>query len=157
MKPKLDELNSCMLFKLREYGLCCMFEDADGDKCFYTQDEVINNDCVAASLKNYDIFLRDKDEDEDFDIVAVAQMYSPIEVIHMILYGNENNIEWDWEESDDNDEEDSQCSCGKCDCDDTNSYEKGEFEKLQVQFNQLKTTVDKLVEDVDDLKEEVWV
>ena len=148
MKPKLEDLNSCMLFKLREYGLCCMLGDYCDYEEFYNRKSLTLGGSIS-SLDSYTEDLKDDCGDPDFDIVAVKRMESPAEVIQTILSDNLKKIKWDWEESDDNDEEDSQCSCEKCDCNDTNSYERGEFEELKKTVQKLERKVLRLENEFD--------
>jgi len=102
---KKSQLNSSMLFKMRDGDLCALLSDSEGNMIFNNQED------IKQGYSDYFITLNDYDEDlssegDDYDIVAIKQRNSCVRVIADVLEGDEPT-EWDWVEvKKDNDVED---------------------------------------------------
>ena len=101
---KKSQLNSSMLFKMRDGDLCALLDDVEG-KVF------CNKEDIKQGYSDYRISINDYDEDlssdgDDYDIVAIKQLDSCVRVVCDVLDENEPNV-WDWVEvKKDNDVED---------------------------------------------------
>lgn len=97
-----SDLNSSMLFKIRDNGLCALLErNSDNSLVFYDKNRIRNgNSGGVSSLKNdYDdnlIFLYNNNP--DYDIIAIKQYDSCTQVINIVLNDKEPE-EWDWVEN----------------------------------------------------------
>lgn len=89
------DINNCMLFKLREEGLCIILQTLN-DLVFYNKERVVSGYLGGLiSLGRYKNNLLHIEEFNHYDIIAVKQFNSMNEVLYYIL----NNIEpkeWDW-------------------------------------------------------------
>jgi len=96
VKMKKSELNSSMLFKMRDGSLCVLLPDSDNNQTFCDKED------IEQGYSSYFITLNDYDEDltpedDDYDIVAIRHCSSCVKAIHYVL--EEVKIkEWDWEE-----------------------------------------------------------
>jgi len=96
LKMKKSELNSSMLFKMRDGDLCVLLEDIEGSKVF------CNKYDIEQGYSDNHVTIDDFDEDlssegDDYDIVAIKQRNSCVRAIYDVL--EERSIkEWDWVE-----------------------------------------------------------
>ena len=95
-KMKKSELNSSMLFKMRDGDLCVLLSDIKGNNIFCNQND------LKQGYSDYFITLDDFDEElssegDGYDIVAIKQRNSCVRVIADVLEGEEPK-EWDWVE-----------------------------------------------------------
>jgi len=95
-KMKKSDLNSSMLFKMRDGDLCVLLSDYEGNNIFCNQND------LKQGYSDYFITLDDFDEElssegDDYDIVAIKQRNSCVRVIADVLEGEEPK-EWDWVE-----------------------------------------------------------
>ena len=95
-KMKKSDLNSSMLFKMRDGDLCALLSDSEGNMIFNNQED------IKQGYSDYFITLDDFDEElssegDDYDIVAIKQYDSCVRVIADILEDNEPK-NWDWQE-----------------------------------------------------------
>ena len=106
IKLKKSQLNSSMLFKMRDGDLCALLDDVEG-KVFCNKEDIeqgYSSYCV--SINDYDEEL--SSEGDDYDIVAIKQLDSCVRVVCDVLDENEPE-EWDWVEDKkvDNDKSDN--------------------------------------------------
>ena len=95
-----SDLNSSMLFKIRDYGLCVLLERTKDDKyIFYAKDAIVKGVLGGvSSLDEYNDNLKiGYSNMEQFDIIAIKQYKSCTEALHVIL-DEEEPKEWDWVE-----------------------------------------------------------
>jgi len=93
---KKSQLNSSMLFKMRNGVLFALLSDIEGDLIFYDKidiEEGYSGDGIL--LDDFDDDL--SPDDDDFDIIAIKQLSSCVKVISNVL-GNNEPEEWDWVE-----------------------------------------------------------
>jgi len=95
-KMKKSELNSSMLFKMRDGDLCALLDDIENEKMF------CNKEDIKQGYSDYGISINDYDEDlspedEAYDIVAIKQLDTCVKVIADVL-GEQEPEEWDWVE-----------------------------------------------------------
>ena len=93
---KKSDLNSSMLFKMRNGDLCVLLEDNDDAKVFCNENDIqqgYSSNCVT--IEDYDDDL--SSEGDDYDIVAIKQLDSCVRVISDVLEDNEPK-NWDWVE-----------------------------------------------------------
>ena len=95
-KMKKSQLNSSMLFKMRDGDLCALLDDIENEKMF------CNKEDIQLGYSDYEISINDYDEDlspedEAYDIVAIKQLNTCVKVIADVLDENEPE-EWDWVE-----------------------------------------------------------
>lgn len=106
---KKEDLNQCMLFKMRNKGLCAlMLRDYDGIEyqpyeVFYNLDYLAHNyPSGTSALSSYDDTLTNLVADSNnYDIVSIKQLSSTNEVLYHVL----NNVEpdtWDWVRKEEN-------------------------------------------------------
>jgi hypothetical protein len=92
---KKSELNSSMLFKLRDERLCALLDDAYKQKTFYDKEDIKEGDYGGlVSLEDFDDNMLSCG-DEDYDIIAIKQLNSCVKVLSVILSDKEPE-EWDW-------------------------------------------------------------
>ena len=96
VKMKKSELNSSMVFKMRDGDLCALLDDIENGKMF------CNKEDIQQGYSSYCISINDYDEElssegDDYDIVAIKQRNSCVRVITDVLDENEPK-EWDWVE-----------------------------------------------------------
>jgi len=102
VKMKKSELNSSMLFKMRDGDLCVLLSDLEGNMIFNSQEDIKQgHSSYAISLNDYDEDL--SPENEAYDIVAIKQRNACVRVIADVLGDNEPE-EWDWVEGVENKE-----------------------------------------------------
>mgnify|MGYP000861917114 CR=1 FL=1 len=122
MKFEKEDLNSCMLFKLRSYGLCVLLlrRDNISEEYVLYNNNYLNRESNSGliSIKNYKNNLQESTGLNSYDIIAIKQLTSTNKVLYHVLNGIEPR-EWDWTEKDDKIEE-------------INSYVKSSFEKLGI-------------------------
>jgi len=95
-KMKKSELNSSMLFKMRDGDLCALLDDIENGKMFCNKEDIqqgYSSYCI--SINDYDEDL--SPEDEAYDIVAIKQLNTCVKVIADVLSDTEPE-EWDWVE-----------------------------------------------------------
>ena len=102
---KKSDLNSSMLFKMRDGDLCALLSDSEGNMIFNNQED------IKQGYSDYFITLDDFDEElssegDDYDIVAIKQLNTCVKVVYYILEGEEPK-EWDWVEEVEKDVEES--------------------------------------------------
>jgi len=93
---KKSQLNSSMLFKMRDGDLCALLDDVENGKVFCNKEDIqqgYSSYCV--SINDYDEEL--SSEGDDYDIVAIKQLDSCVRVVCDVLEGDEPT-EWDWVE-----------------------------------------------------------
>ena len=96
IKMKKSDLNSSMLFKMRDGDLCALLDDNEGNKVF------CNKEDIEQGYSSYHVSINDYDEElssegDDYDIVAIKQLDSCVRVVCDVLEENEPE-EWDWVE-----------------------------------------------------------
>jgi len=96
VKMKKSQLNSSMLFKMRDGDLCALLSDSEDNMIFNNKED------IKQGYSSYFITLNDYDEElssegDDYDIVAIKQYDSCMRVVHCILEGEEPE-EWNWVE-----------------------------------------------------------
>ena len=96
IKMKKSELNSSMLFKMRDGDLCALLDDVESNKVF------CNKEDIQQGYSSYHVSIEDYNEDlssegDDYDIVAIKQRNSCVRVIADVLE-DEEPTEWDWVE-----------------------------------------------------------
>jgi hypothetical protein len=141
---KKEDLNACMLFKMRNKGLCVLLlRDFDGIEyqpyeVFYNLDYLAQN-CPSgvSALSSYDnSLINSSTYDNDYDIMAIKQLNSTNEVLYYIF----NNIEpksWDWIRKENR----------------TNSIDVMIKANLnQTDINEIKKTIEDLQNKLDNLK-----
>ena len=99
---KKSELNTSMLFKLREQGLCVLLDRYNDDcEVFYNNNKIINGKLGGLSTLDdyYDNLKLADDEDwgKEYDIIAIKQFDSCTEALHKVINQIEPE-EWDWVE-----------------------------------------------------------
>ena len=96
-----SELNTSMLFKLRDDGLCVLLDRKDDNlQVFYNKERIINGHKGGISSLNYDYNSElqfNGTYTHGFDIVAIKQYDSCSQAIHMVLNDQEPE-EWNWVE-----------------------------------------------------------
>ena len=93
---KKSELNSSVLFKMRDGDLYALLDDVESNKVF------CNKEDIKQGYSDYGISINDYDEDlspedEAYDIVAIKQRNSCVKVIADVLSDTEPE-KWDWVE-----------------------------------------------------------
>ena len=96
IKMKKSDLNSSMLFKMRDGDLCVLLSDVEGNEIFYNKED------IQQGYSDYGVSITDYDEDltpedEAYDIVAIKQRNTCVRVIADVLEDEEPK-EWDWVE-----------------------------------------------------------
>ena len=107
---KKSDLNSSMLFKMRNGDLCVLLEDNDDAKVFCNENDIqqgYSSNCVT--IDDYDEDL--SSEGDDYDIVAIKQLDSCVKVIAAVLDDKEPK-NWDWVEETKKEEEDCKFNIG---------------------------------------------
>ena len=97
IKMKKSELNSSMLFKMRNDVLYALLPDIEGDLIFYDKIDIAegySGDGILLDDYSDNLF---QDESDDYDIVAIKQRNGCARVISDVLNSNEPE-EWDWVE-----------------------------------------------------------
>jgi len=98
-----SDLNSSMLFKIRNFGLCVLLErNSDNNLVFYDKDRIKNGDSGGvSSLNDYDnnLMFNLGFNSKQFDIIAIKQYDSCTQAINMVLNDKEPK-KWDWIEED---------------------------------------------------------
>lgn len=126
MKFEKEDLNSCMLFKLRSYGLCVLLlrRDNISEEYVLYNNNYLNRESNSGliSIKNYKNNLQESTGLTPYDIIAIKQLTSTNKVLYHVLNGIEPR-EWDWTEKDDIKEKKIE---------EINSYVKSSFEKLGI-------------------------
>jgi len=103
VKMKKFDLNSSMLFKMRNGVLFALLNDLEGDFIFYDKIDIAEGySGDGISLDDYNEELTP--ENDDWDIVAIKQRNGCVRVISDVLGDNEPE-EWDWVEEVEKDEE----------------------------------------------------
>ena len=93
---KKSELNSSILFKMRDGDLCALLSDSEGNMIFNNQKDIqLGYSDYGISINDYDEDL--SPEDEAYDIVAIKQLNTCVKVIADVLSDTEPE-EWDWVE-----------------------------------------------------------
>jgi len=110
IKIKKSELNSSMLFKMRNGNLCVLLETIN-DMVFYKRQEIIDGSYSGQiSLNDYDdniLIIGDQYEsDLEYEIVAIKQCQSCTEALRLVVISTEPE-EWDWVEEIEKDVEES--------------------------------------------------
>ena len=96
VKMKKFDLNSSMLFKMRNGVLFALLNDLEGDFIFYDKIDIAEGySGDGISLDDYNEELTP--ENDDWDIVAIKQRNGCVRVISDVLGDNEPE-EWDWVE-----------------------------------------------------------
>ena len=96
IKMKKSDLNSSMLFKMRDGDLCALLDDVDNGKMFCNKEDIqLGYSSYCVSINDYDEEL--SSEGDDYDIVAIKQLDSCVRVVCDVLDENELE-EWDWVE-----------------------------------------------------------
>ncbi len=94
-----SDLNSSMLFKIKNYGLCVLLErKRDNNLIFCDKNRIKNgNSGGISSLNDYDdnLMFNLGFNSKEFDITAIKQYDSCTQVINMVL-NDEEPKEWDW-------------------------------------------------------------
>ena len=93
-----SDLNSSMVFKLRNLGLCVLLDKkSNEEKAFYDK-ELIEKGYSGglAEFVTYDLTLKNR-YDEDYDIVAIKQYSDCVKAISVVLKSEEPDV-WDWVE-----------------------------------------------------------
>ena len=98
---KKSDLNSSMLFKMRNGNLCVLLETIN-DMVFYKRQEIIDGSYSGQiSLNDYDdniLIIGDQYEsDLEYEIVAIKQCQSCTEALRLVVISIEPE-EWDWVE-----------------------------------------------------------
>ena len=98
---KKSDLNSSMLFKMRNGNLCVLLETIN-DMVFYKRQEIIDGSYSGQiSLNDYDdniLIIGDQYEsDLEYEIVAIKQCQSCTEALRLVVISTEPE-EWDWVE-----------------------------------------------------------
>jgi len=101
IKMKKSDLNSSMLFKMRNGNLCVLLETIN-DMVFYKRQEIIDGSYSGQiSLIDYDdsiLIIGDQYEsDLEYEIVAIKQCQSCTEALQLVVISTEPE-EWDWVE-----------------------------------------------------------
>jgi len=101
IKMKKSDLNSSMLFKMRNGNLCVLLETIN-DKMFYKRQEIIDGSYSGQiSLEDYDdnisIIGDQYESDFEYEIVAIKQCQSCTESLRLVVISTEPE-EWDWVE-----------------------------------------------------------
>ena len=107
---KKSQLNSSMLFKMRDGDLCALLDDVENGKVFCNKEDIqqgYSSYCV--SINDYDEEL--SSEGDDYDIVAIKQLDSCVKVIAAVLDDKEPK-NWDWVEETKKEEEDCKFNIG---------------------------------------------
>jgi len=94
---KKSELNSSMLFKMRNDVLYALLPDIEGNHIFYDKIDIsegYSGDGILFDDYGDNLF---QDESDDYDIVAIKQRNGCARVISDVLNSNEPK-EWDWVE-----------------------------------------------------------
>lgn len=96
-----SDLNSSMLFKIRDEGLCVLLNrNGDNFQVFYNKNNIVKGHAWGISSLNDDYNNDLKCNHyytNEFDIISIKQYKSCSEVISMILKDQEPE-EWDWVE-----------------------------------------------------------
>ena len=93
---KKSQLNSSMLFKMRDGDLCALLDDIENGKMFCNKEDIqLGYSSYCISINDYDEEL--SSEGDDYDIVAIKQLDSCVRVVCDVLDENEPE-EWDWVE-----------------------------------------------------------
>jgi len=91
-----SDLNNCMLFKFKNGKLYTLSQDLDEDYVFYNKEDIKNG------YNSNGILLDDYPEDlslevDEYDIIAIKQFPTCLQVLHMILNEKEpDELDWDW-------------------------------------------------------------
>jgi hypothetical protein len=100
---KKEDLNQCMLLKLRKNGLCVLLTRQDGNETHYVlydKNSLAKNRCGGLiSINYYSESLTTLDG--SCDIISIKQLDSTNEVLYHVL----NNVEpdtWDWVRKEEN-------------------------------------------------------
>ena len=96
-KMKKSDLNSSMLFKMRNSNLYALLSDIEGNLIFYDKIDIAegySGDGILFDDYSDNLF---QDESNDYDIVAIKQRNGCAIVISDVLNSNEPE-EWDWVE-----------------------------------------------------------
>ena len=96
-KMKKSDLNSSMLFKMRNDVLYALLSDIEGNLIFYDKIDITegySGDGILLDDYNNDLF---QDDSDDYNIVAIKQRNGCARVISDVLNSNEPE-EWDWVE-----------------------------------------------------------
>jgi len=98
---KKSDLNSSMLFKMRNGNLCVLLETIN-DMVFYKRQEIIDGSYSGQiSLNDCDdniLIIGDQYEsDLEYEIVAIKQCQSCTEALRLVVISTEPE-EWDWVE-----------------------------------------------------------
>jgi hypothetical protein len=92
----LQELNSSMLFKIRDYGLCALL-DKGKNKTFYHNEYILSGGIGSISqIESYQDDFKNI-YGKRYDIIAIKQYSSCAEVLSLVLNCREPK-EWDWVE-----------------------------------------------------------
>ena len=107
---KKSELNSSMVFKMRDGDLRALLDDMESNKVFYNKED------IQQGYSDYGISINDYDEDlspedEAYDIIAIKQLNTCVRVIADVLADNEPE-EWDWMEDVEKPKEEEKFSVG---------------------------------------------
>ena len=97
---KKSDLNSSMLFKMRNGNLCVLLETIN-DMMFYKRQEIIDGSYSGQiSLNDYDdnilIIGYQYESDLKYEIVAIKQCQSCTEALRLVVISTEPE-EWDWD------------------------------------------------------------
>ena len=107
---KKSELNSSILFKMRDGDLCALLSDSEGNMIFNNQKDIqLGYSDYGISINDYDEDL--SPEDEAYDIIAIKQLNTCVRVIADVLADNEPE-EWDWMEDVEKPKEEEKFSVG---------------------------------------------
>jgi len=97
VKMKKSDLNSSMLFKMRDEKLYALLPDHENDLVFYDVED------INAGYTEGTVFFNDTCNDlehcndSNYDIIAIRQYASYVEVLSQVLCDREPK-EWDWVE-----------------------------------------------------------
>ena len=96
---KKSDLNSSMLFKMRNGNLCVLLETIN-DMVFYKRQEIIDGSYSGQiSLNDYDdnilIIGNQYESDFKYEIIAIKQCQSCTEALRLVVISTEPK-EWDW-------------------------------------------------------------
>jgi len=95
---KKSDLNSSMVYKLRNLGLCVLLDKkSNKEQAFYNKNSIEGGYSGGlAELITYDSMLKNR-YGEDYDVVAFKQYSDCVKALSIVL-NNKEPEEWDWVE-----------------------------------------------------------
>jgi len=101
---KKSELNSSMLFKMRDNKLYALLPDHENDLVFYDVEDINSGYTEGTVFFNDTCNDLEHCDDSNYDIIAIKQYVSYVEVLSQVLCDREPK-EWDWVEEVEKEEE----------------------------------------------------